>query len=69
MFDEKGKSVVGKAGDLVCTGPFPSMPIGFWNDPDGAKYRAAYFETYPGVWCHGDWAEITAHDGVIIYGF
>jgi acetoacetyl-CoA synthetase len=44
------------------------MPVAFWNDPDGAKYRAAYFEKFPGVWCHGDWAEITQHDGIIIYG-
>jgi acetoacetyl-CoA synthetase len=44
------------------------MPIGFWNDPDGSKYRAAYFERFPGVWCHGDWVEITAHDGLVIYG-
>ena len=48
--------------------PFPSMPVGFWNDPDGRKYRAAYFERYPGVWHHGDYVELTAHDGVIIYG-
>jgi acetoacetyl-CoA synthetase len=44
------------------------MPLGFWNDPDGAKYRAAYFERFPGIWCHGDWVELTAHDGMIIYG-
>ena len=68
VFDEAGRSVAGEAGDLVCTAPFPSMPVSFWNDPDGAKYRAAYFEKFPGVWCHGDWAEITPHDGVIIYG-
>jgi acetoacetyl-CoA synthetase len=48
--------------------PFPSMPVGFWNDPDGRKYRAAYFETYPGVWRHGDFVELTPHEGVIIYG-
>jgi acetoacetyl-CoA synthetase len=48
--------------------PFPSMPLGFWNDPDGSRYRAAYFEKYPGVWRHGDYAEITNHDGVVIYG-
>jgi acetoacetyl-CoA synthetase len=68
VFDEHGRSVRGVPGELVCTAPFPSMPLGFWNDPDGGKYRAAYFEKYPGVWWHGDWAEITAHDGVIIYG-
>ncbi len=55
-------------GELVCTAPFPSMPIGFWNDPDDAKYRAAYFERFPGVWCHGDYVELTAHDGMIIHG-
>ena len=48
--------------------PFPSMPIGFWNDPDGRKYHAAYFERFPGVWRHGDYVELTEHDGVIIYG-
>jgi acetoacetyl-CoA synthetase len=68
VFDENGQPIRGTAGDLVCTRPFPSMPVAFWNDPDGAKYRAAYFEKFPGVWCHGDWAEITQHDGIIIYG-
>ena len=68
VFDENGKSVHGEPGELVCTKPFVSMPVGFWNDPDGSKYRAAYFEKYPGVWRHGDWSEITAHDGMIIYG-
>ncbi|HTS20281.1 MAG TPA: acetoacetate--CoA ligase [Casimicrobiaceae bacterium] len=68
VFDEDGKSVRGVKGELVCTAPFPSMPLGFWNDPDGAKYRAAYFERFPGVWCHGDWVELTGHDGMIIYG-
>ncbi len=55
-------------GELVCTKPFPSMPIGFWDDPDGRKYRAAYFEHFPGVWRHGDWAEMTRNRGYIIYG-
>jgi acetoacetyl-CoA synthetase len=55
-------------GELVCTAPFPSMPVGFWNDPDGAKYRAAYFQKHPGVWCHGDYIELTGHDGFVIYG-
>jgi acetoacetyl-CoA synthetase len=55
-------------GELVCTAPFPSMPIGFWNDADGRKYHAAYFERFPNVWHHGDYAEITANDGVVIYG-
>ncbi|HEY5897371.1 MAG TPA: acetoacetate--CoA ligase [Burkholderiales bacterium] len=68
VFDEEGRSMQGEKGELVCTKPFPSMPVGFWNDPDGARYRAAYFEKYPNVWRHGDWCEITAHGGVIIYG-
>jgi acetoacetyl-CoA synthetase len=68
VFDEQGKPVKEEKGELVCTKPFPSMPIGFWNDPDGSKYRAAYFEKYPNVWRHGDWSEITAHGGIIIYG-
>jgi acetoacetyl-CoA synthetase len=58
----------GQRGELVCTKPFPSMPIGFLNDPGDAKYRAAYFEQFPGVWCHGDFIEITVHGGTIIYG-
>ena len=57
-----------QVGELVLTSPFPSMPIGFWNDPDGAKYRAAYFDRFPGVWCHGDYIELTEHDGVVIHG-
>jgi acetoacetyl-CoA synthetase len=68
VFDEHGRSVIGQKGELVCTQPFPSMPLGFWNDPDGRKYRAAYFEKYPGVWCHGDYVELTEHGGMIIYG-
>jgi acetoacetyl-CoA synthetase len=68
IFDENGDPVRGRAGELVCTAPFPSMPVAFWNDPDGAKYRAAYFEHYPNVWRHGDWAALTEHDGMIIYG-
>jgi acetoacetyl-CoA synthetase len=68
VFDDEGRPVRGQKGELVCTRPFPSMPLGFWNDPDGARYRAAYFERFPGSWCQGDFAEITAHDGVIIYG-
>jgi acetoacetyl-CoA synthetase len=68
VFDEQGRPVVGEQGELVCTAPFPSMPVAFWNDPDGAKYRAAYFEHFPNTWRHGDWAEITEHGGVIIYG-
>jgi acetoacetyl-CoA synthetase len=68
IFDDDGRSLRGERGELVCTAPFPSMPVGFWNDPDGARYRAAYFERFPGVWQHGDYAAITAHDGLIIYG-
>jgi len=59
---------VGVKGELVCTKPFPSMPVMFWNDPDGAKYRAAYFERFPGVWWHGDFAEWTRHGGMVIHG-
>ncbi|MDR3499756.1 MAG: acetoacetate--CoA ligase [Parvibaculum sp.] len=68
VWNEEGKPVVGEKGELVCTEAFPSMPIGFWNDKDGAKYNAAYFERFPGVWCHGDFAEITAHGGFFIHG-
>ncbi|MBI3709092.1 MAG: acetoacetate--CoA ligase [Proteobacteria bacterium] len=68
VFDESGKTTHEAKGELVCVKPFPSMPVSFWNDPDGKKYHAAYFERFPGVWCHGDWTEITKHDGVIIYG-
>jgi acetoacetyl-CoA synthetase len=68
VFDEEGRSLRGEPGELVCTMPFPSMPVRFWNDPDGSKYRAAYIETYPNVWRHGDWTRITEHDGLIIYG-
>jgi len=68
VFNDEGKAVHGEKGELVCTAPLPSMPIGFWNDPAGAKYRAAYFERFPGVWHHGDYIEQTAHDGYIIYG-
>ena len=68
VFDEDGKSIRGAKGELVCTAPFPSMPVGFWDDADGKKYRAAYFEKYANVWCHGDYVELTVHDGMIIYG-
>jgi acetoacetyl-CoA synthetase len=68
IFDDAGRPVRGERGELVCTAPFPSMPVGFWNDPTGAKYRAAYFERFPGVWYHGDYAALTEHDGVVIYG-
>jgi len=68
VFDDDGNPVRGEKGELVCTAPFPSMPIGFWNDEGDAKYRAAYFERYPGVWHHGDYVEWTDHDGIVIYG-
>ncbi|MBI1206256.1 MAG: acetoacetate--CoA ligase [Azospirillum sp.] len=68
VFDDAGRPVVGAKGELVCTRPFPSMPIGFWNDPDGSRYRAAYFERFANIWCHGDYAEITGHGGIVIYG-
>ncbi|HEX7238567.1 MAG TPA: acetoacetate--CoA ligase [Gammaproteobacteria bacterium] len=68
IFTPDGRSVRCEKGELVCTAPFPSMPIGFWNDESGSKYRAAYFERFPNVWHHGDYAEITAHGGVVIYG-
>jgi len=68
VFDEKGTPIRNNEGELVCTRPFPSMPVRFWNDPDGTKYSAAYFEHFPGVWRHGDWARITEHDGLVILG-
>ncbi|MBM3601166.1 MAG: acetoacetate--CoA ligase [Alphaproteobacteria bacterium] len=68
-WDDDGKPLPpGEKGELVCTVPFPSMPIGFWNDPDGAKYHAAYFDKFPNIWCHGDYVAITEHGGMIIYG-
>jgi acetoacetyl-CoA synthetase len=68
VFDETARSVIGQKGELVCTAPFPSMPVRFWNDPDGAKYRNAYFARFPGVWCHGDFMELTSRGTAIIYG-
>ena len=68
VLDEDGKAVVGEAGELCCLSPFPSMPVGFWNDPDGSRYRAAYFEHFPGIWRHGDWATLTERGGVVIHG-
>ncbi len=68
VYGEDGRPLAEGKGELVCTRAFPSMPIGFWNDPDGAKYRAAYFERFPGIWCHGDFAEWTEHGGLIIHG-
>ena len=67
-FDERGRSVVGRVGELVITEPLPSMPLRFWNDPDGERYRDSYFSTWPGVWRHGDWVEITPRGGCVISG-
>ena len=67
-FDESGRSVVDRVGELVITQPMPSMPVSFWNDPDGSRYRSSYFESYPGVWRHGDWVEILSHGGCVISG-
>ncbi len=67
-YDESGSPVIGQQGELVCTAPFPSMPIYFWDDPDGKKYQAAYFARYPGVWTHGDFIEVTERGGLIFYG-
>jgi len=63
-----GKSVFGESGELVCTRPFPSMPIGFWNDTDNSKYQEAYFEDFLGIWTHGDYVEMTSTGGAVIYG-
>jgi acetoacetyl-CoA synthetase len=68
VFDEEGRSIVGQKGELVCTRPFPSMPLGFWNDRGGEKYHAAYFGKYPNVWTHGDWCELTERGTMIVYG-
>jgi len=68
VLDDEGRPVRRTKGELVCLKPFPSMPIGFWNDVHGKKYRAAYFEKYPDLWCHGDFIEETAHGGFVIYG-
>jgi acetoacetyl-CoA synthetase len=67
-FDDTGRPVVGQQGELVCTRPFPSMPIYFWDDPDGVKYHQAYFDVYPNVWRHGDFIEVNERGGVVIYG-
>jgi acetoacetyl-CoA synthetase len=68
VLDESGAPLPAGKGELVCTRPFPSMPVGFWNDPGEARYRAAYFERFPSIWCHGDFAEWTPHGGIIIHG-
>jgi acetoacetyl-CoA synthetase len=67
-FDLSGKPLIGEKGELVCKKPFPSMPVYFWNDPDGAKYHKAYFEVYPNIWHHGDYVVISEHGGVTMYG-
>jgi acetoacetyl-CoA synthetase len=68
IWDDEGHSVIERKGELVCTAPFPSCPIGFFNDADDSKFRAAYFDRWPGVWAHGDYGEITQHGGFIIHG-
>ena len=67
-YNPKGKPGIDKKGELVCTKPFPSMPVNFWNDKNGIKYKSAYFERYPGVWHHGDFIKITRNGGVTVYG-
>jgi acetoacetyl-CoA synthetase len=67
-FDEQGQPIINQQGELVCTAPFPSMPIYFWDDPDGKKYHSAYFDVYPNIWRHGDFIEINERGGVVIYG-
>ena len=68
VFNDRGEPIRGRKGELVCKAPFPSMPVSFWDDPGDARYRAAYFERFPGVWCHGDYAELTERGGLIIHG-
>ncbi|TXH35780.1 MAG: acetoacetate--CoA ligase [Rhodospirillaceae bacterium] len=68
VWNDEGKPVRGEKGELVCTRPFPAMPIGFWNDPDNKRYKAAYFERYPNIWHHGDYIELTEHDGIVVFG-
>lgn len=68
VWNEKGESVIGTQGELVCTAPFPSQPVEFWNDPEKRRYKAAYFEKYPSIWSHGDYVELTDRGGMIFYG-
>jgi acetoacetyl-CoA synthetase len=68
VFDDRGNSVIGEKGELVCTKPFPSMPVGFWADPDGARYHDAYFARFENIWHHGDFVELTEHGGMVIFG-
>jgi len=68
FWNDEGEPCRQEKGELVCTKPFPSTPIGFWQDEDQRKFKAAYFDNYPNIWAHGDYGEITAHGGVIIHG-
>jgi acetoacetyl-CoA synthetase len=68
VYDENGRPVVGEKGELVCTKPFPSIPLSFWNDPGGKRFHEAYFARFPGVWTHGDWCELTERGTMIVYG-
>jgi acetoacetyl-CoA synthetase len=67
-FNENGKAVTGEVGELVLTQPMPSMPVGFWNDPEGTRYRESYFDAYPGIWRHGDWIEFLPDGSCVIFG-
>ncbi len=67
-YNETGKPIIKQKGELVCTAPFPSMPVYFWNEKDGSKYRSAYFDHFPGIWRHGDYIEITREGGIIVHG-
>jgi acetoacetyl-CoA synthetase len=67
-FDEDGAELIGEVGELVCTEPLPSMPLYFWGDKDGGRLHGSYFDTYSGIWRHGDWIEITAEGGSVIFG-
>jgi acetoacetyl-CoA synthetase len=68
VWNDAGQRVVGEKGELVCVKPFPSMPVGFWNDVDGTRYRQAYFDRFPNVWCHGDYVELTERGTLVVYG-
>ena len=68
VWSDEGRPVLGDKGELVCTAPFPCMPVRFWNDPDGSRYHDAYFARFPGIWCHGDFAELTESGGIVIHG-
>jgi acetoacetyl-CoA synthetase len=68
VYDDEARPLRGQKGELVCTQAFPCVPLGFWNDPTGEKFHSAYFDRFPGVWTHGDWVELTAHDGIVVFG-